>query len=302
MHIGLASKLCINDGFASSIDRVNTYMSRFWGLAQFGLFIASFASNFIVLFKVPLTEAQPFYAAYSIANTVFSLLITLVFTWVPVSGHRKNCTVILVVITCGVAIAVGGMVGVAVIYPLAMLCGDYAVSQAKSIHLNTPYRVLMVLTTILFFIPGLPFEISVLIRIGTSLVFYIFILLQEEELLRLDIRSPVAFLITVYVFYSGTLITIPWLNSSALDVKIWYLAAQISLGLLLKRADFLTRSSFKASRSVNFVSYLGASIVIIGASIYAFNWIYALLLIVSSLGLILAVDKLLIKKEEENVA
>jgi hypothetical protein len=160
----------------------------------------------------------------------------------------------------------------------------------------------MVLTAALFFIPGLPFEISVLIRIGASLIFYIFILLQEEELLKLDIRSPVAFLITVYIFYSGTLIAIPWLNSSAIDVKIWYLAAQVSLGLLLKRADFLTRSSFKASRSVNFVSYFGASVVIIGTSIYDFNWVYALLLIVSSLGLILAVDKLLIKKEVEHVA
>ena len=277
-------------------------MSRFWSLAQFGLFIASFASNFIVLFKVPLAEAQPFYAAYSIANTAFSLLITLIFTWVCISKHRKICTVILVVVACGAAIAMGGMVGVAVIYPLAMLCGDYAVSQAKSIKLNTPYRVLMVLTTALFFIPGLPFEISVLIRIGASLIFYIFILLQEEELLKLDIRSPVAFLITVYVFYSGTLIAIPWLNSSAIDVKIWFLAAQVSLGLLLKRADFLTRSSFRASRSVNFVSYFGASVVIIGTSIYAFNWVYALLLIVSSLGLILAVDKLLIKKEVEHVA
>ncbi len=277
-------------------------MKGFWSLAQFGLFIASFASNFIVLFKVPLAEAQPFYAAYSIANTVFSLLITLVFTWVAVSKHRKICTVVLVVIACGAAIALDGMIGVAVIYPLAMLCGDYAVSQAKSIQLNTPYRILMVLTTALFFIPGLPFEISVLIRIVVSLIFYIFILLQEEELLKLDIRSPIAFLITVYVFYSGTLIVIPWLNSSAIDVKIWYLTAQVSLGLLLKRADFLTRSSFKASRSVNFASYFGSSVVIIGASIYAFNWVYALLLIVSSLGLILAVDKLLIKKEVEHVA
>jgi hypothetical protein len=42
--------------------------------------------------------------------------------------------------------------------------------------------------------------------------------------------------------------------------------------------------------------------VIIGTSIYDFNWVYALLLIVSSLGLILAVDKLLIKKEVEHVA
>lgn len=277
-------------------------MSRFWSLAQFGLFIASFASNFIVLFKVPLAEAQPFYAAYSIANTVFSLLITLIFTWVAISKHRKNCTVFLVVVACVASIMLGGMVGVAVIYPLAMLCGDYAVSQAKGIKLNTPYRVLMVLTTALFFIPGLPFEIAVLIRIGASLIFYVFILLQEEELLKLDIRSPIAFLISVYIFYSGTLIVIPWLNSSAVDVKIWYLAAQVSLGLLLKRADFLTRSSFKASRSINYVSYLGASTVIICASIYAFNWVYALLLIASSLGLILAVDKLLIKKEVENVA
>lgn len=277
-------------------------MKRFLSLTQFALFIASFASNFVVLFKVPLTDAQPFYAAYSISNTAFSLLITLIFTWVGISRHRKICTLVLVVIACGAAIVLGGIVGAAVIYPLAMLCGDYAVSQAKNIKLNTPYRVLMVLTTTLFFIPYLPFQIAVLIRIGISLLFYIFILFKDRELLKLDIRSPIAFLVTVYVFYSGALMAIPWLNSSAVDVKIWYLAAQVSLGLLLKRADFLTRSSFKASRSVNFISYLGAFFVITGASIYAFNWVYALLLIMSSLGLIFAVDKLLIKKEVENVA
>ncbi len=277
-------------------------MKAFWSLAQFALFIASFASNFIVLFKVPLVDAQPFYATYSIANTSFSLLITLIFTWVGIGRNRKIYTLILIVVACGVAFALGGIVGVAVIYPLAMLCGDYAVSQAKSIKLNTPYRVLMVLTTILFFIPRLPFEMAVLIRIGASLLFYTLILYQEEELLKLDIRSPVAFLVTVYVFYSGTLMVIPWLNSSAVDVKSWYLAAQVSLGLLLKRADFLTRSSFKASRSVNFISYLGAFVVITGASIYAFNWVYALLLIMSSLGLIFAVNKLLMKKEVQNVA
>ena len=277
-------------------------MKRFLSLTQFALFIASFASNFVVLFKVPLTDAQPFYAAYSISNTAFSLLITLIFTWVGISRYRKICTLVLVVIACGAAIVLGGIVGAAVIYPLAMLCGDYAVSQAKNIKLNTPYRVLMVLTTTLFFIPYLPFQIAVLIRIGISLLFYIFILFKDGELLKLDIRSPIAFLVTVYVFYSGTLIAIPWLNSSAVDVKIWYLAAQVSLGLLLKRADFLTRSSFKVSRSVNLISYLGAFVVIAGASIYAFNWVYALLLIMSSLGLIFAVDKLLIKKEVENVA
>ena len=273
---------------------------------QFALFIASFASNFVVLFKVPLDQAQPFYATYSIANTSFSLLITLIFTWVGISQQRKIYTVILVVIACVASIVlvglVGGLVGAAVIYPLAMLCGDYAVSQAKSIKLNTPYRALMVLTTILFFIPGLPFEMAVLIRIGVSLLFYIFILCREEELLKLDIKSPIAFIVTVYIFYSGTLMAIPWLNSSAVDVKSWYLAAQVSLGLLLKRADFLTRSSFKASRSVNLISYLGAFFVITGASIYSFNWVYALLLTMSSLGLILAVNKLLIKKEVENGA
>ena len=277
-------------------------MKRFWDVTQFALFIASFASNFIVLFKVPLAEAQPFYATYSIANTSFSLLITLIFTWVGISHQRKICTVILVVIACGASFALGGVVGAAVIYPLAMLCGDYAVSQAKSIQLNMPYRILMVLTTGLFFTPSLSFEVAVLIRIGVSLLFYMFILYREEELLKLDIRSPIAFLVTVYLFYSGTLMAIPWLNSSSFDVKIWYLAAQVSLGLLLKRADFLTRSSFKASRSVNFISYLGASFVIIGASIYAFNWVYVVLLAISSLGLILAVDNLLIKKEVKHVA
>ncbi|MBU3619941.1 hypothetical protein [Polynucleobacter sp. JS-Fieb-80-E5] len=269
---------------------------------QFLLFIASFASNFVVLFKVPLDQAKPFYATYSIANTSFSLLITLIFTWVGISQQRKICTVFLVVIACVASIVLGGLVGAAVIYPLAMLCGDYAVSQAKSIKLNTPYRAMMVVTTILFFIPGLPFEMAVLIRIGVSLLFYTFILCREEELLKLDIKSPIAFIVTVYIFYSGTLMAIPWLNSSAVDVKSWYLAAQVSLGLLLKRADFLTRSSFKVSRSVNLISYLGAFVVIAGASIYSFNWVYALLLTMSSLGLILAVNKLLIKKEVENGA
>ncbi len=280
----------------------DSWVKRLWSLTQFALFIASFASNFIVLFKVPLSEAQPFYAAYSISNTAFSLLITLIFTWVNSSQKRKICTVVLLAFTCGLSIVLGGLVGAAVIYPLAMLCGDYAVSQAKSIKLNTPYRVLMVLTTAPFFLPNFPFEIAVLIRIGLSVLFYAYIFYREEELLKLDIRSPIAFLLTVYIFYSGTLIVIPWLNASAVEVKIWYLAAQVSLGLLLKRADFLTRSSFKASKSVNFLSYFGASFVIIGASIYAFNLIYATLIIVSSLGLIFAVDKLLIKEEVKNVA
>jgi len=276
-------------------------MKRFWSLAQFGLFIASFASNFIVLFKVPLNDAQSFYAAYSIANTVFSLLITLIFTWVAVSKNRKLCTVALILIACLVTAYMWGIVGVAIIYPLAILCGDYAVSQAREIKLNTPYRLVMVFTSGLFFLPGLTFETALIMRIGLSLCFYAYVLLREKELLRLDISSPIAFLVTVYIFYSGTLMVIPWLNSSAVDVKVWYLAAQVSLGLLLKRADFLTRSSFKASKSVNLFSYSGAVTVIIGASIYAFNWIYGILLTISSLGLIMAVNKLLIKKEVENV-
>lgn len=277
-------------------------MTRFRGLAQFALFVASFASNFIVLFKVPLAEAQPFYAAYSISNTVFSLLITLIFTWVGISRHRKICTAILLVFALAVGIALGGLVGVAIIYPLAMLCGDYAVSQAKNIKLNTPYRALMILTSTFFFIPELSFEIAVLIRIAISLIFYMLVMYKDDQLLKLDIRSPIAFLVTVYIFYSGTLMVIPWLNSSAVEVKIWYLAAQISLGLLLKRADFLTRSSFKMSQSVNLISYSGASLVIAGAAIYAFNWIYVVLLVIGSLGLILAVNKLLINKEVDDVA
>lgn len=275
-------------------------MRKFWSLAQFALFLASFASNFIVLFKVPTIEAQPFYSAYSISNTAFSLLITLTFTLVNVSANRKFFTLIWLFLALALATAFGGLVGVAIIYPLAMLCGDYAVSQAKNIKLNTPYRVLMVLATLLFFIPSLSFDLAVLIRSALSISFYIYILYYEEELLKLDIHSPLAFLIAIYVFYSGTLMAIPWLNSSPVEVKTWYLAAQISLGLLLKRADFLTRSAFKVSRSVNFLSYFGASIVILGAAMYAFNWIYALLLTISALGLVFAVDNLLIKKEVKN--
>jgi hypothetical protein len=271
-------------------------MKRFWSLAQFGLFVASFASNFIVLFKVPLTEAQHFYAAYSIANTVFSLLITLIFTWVVISKRRKMCTVALIIIASVIGAYIGGTAGLAVIYPLAMLCGDYAVSQAKEVKLNTPYRLVMVCTSGLFFYPGLSFELALIMRVAVSTLFYAYVLLREKELLGLDISSPIAFLITIYVFYSGTLMAIPWLNHSAADVKVWYLAAQVSLGLLLKRADFLTRSSFGVSKSVNVVSYLGATAVIIAAGIYAFNLVYVALLTISSLGLIMAVNKLLIKK------
>jgi len=274
-------------------------MKKFWSLFHYGLFLASFASNFAVLYKVPLNLGQPFYSTYSIANTASSLLITLVFTWIAKSNQIKKYTILILLSTFLLGWWIGGLIGIAVIYPLAMLCSDYSVSQAKIIKCNTAYRLTMVLTSILFVIPTLSFQSAILLRIGASMLFYTYILFREKEMHALKIKSPIAFMIFAYFFYSGTLMVIPWLSNSDVNIKVWFLTAQISLGILLKRADFLTRGSYKTSFIVNLFTYLFASFVVIFASTYSFNLIYLALVIISSIGLIFATDRLLIKSEEK---
>ena len=257
-------------------------------IPAFILFLGSFAANFIALAAVPLSDAKEFYGLYAISNTVFSLVFTVLFSTSAFENYRKVSMLITVLVASVFSLMIFGKNALWLIYPLMLLVGDYSVSQAGSEDDNFNFRILLILSATLFIIPYIQFYVAIILRIGIVSLFYLKISLSNKRYENLKIKSPLYFLIAVYICYSGSQMLIPSLNASSEKIKFWYLASQIGLGLLLKRADFLSRTVSLNSSYVSFVSVGGALLPPMFGVIFFPDYRFILIYVFSSVGIFYA--------------
>jgi len=183
-----------------------------------------------------------------------------------------------------------------IIYPLVLLAGDYSASQVGTEDDNFLFRVSLIGTAAFFLMPIVPFSIAIALRMSVVLLFIIKLTFSRNVFYPLKIKSPIYFLATVYICYSGVMIVIPLLPGTEDRMKFWYLASQVGLGLLLKRADFLSRASTLNSPYLSILSFGGAALMpVIGVILFP-DFRYILIYLFGAAGLIYATRYLMSEK------
>lgn len=266
-------------------------------MLHFALFLGSFAANFVAMWKVPVDAAPLFYSGYALASAVGSLFTTGVFTYLKSSKRLKFGFGVGILALSAMEVSFQGVDAIVpILYAGALLLGDYAVSQSGTQKTNTIYRIVMISTVLAFFIQGLTFDQAVIFRSSVAFAFFVVSLQPAFKYTPITLRAPWKFTAMAYVFYSGTLILLPRMDAPNGVIKTWYLISQLGLALLLKVADFTSRSLYSVNKTIETaVLILVVSLLVIGllASPY---YILAGIYIISASALWFAVKRYAIVK------
>ena len=103
---------------------------------------------------------------------------------------------------------------------------------------------------------------------------------------RLAVTSPIKFTIGNYLFYNGTLILVPLLITAPDRLRLWYLAVQIGLVMILKVLDYSMRDAYSLDRRTRLVAYGAAGLAPLPAMAIYPNIVGPLLFYAGYFGLI----------------
>ena len=264
---------------------------------HFILFLGSFAANFVAMWRAPVDSAPLFYSSYAIASALGSLLTTGVFTFLKQSRYLKIGFILGITLLTLVEVSFQGSSAlVPALYAGTILLGDYGISQSGARGLNTIYRFVMILTTLLFFVPNLEFNSAILIRSGIAFLFFSTTLGFGLKYSQITLKAPWKFTALAYIFYSGTLILLPRLEATNEVIKNWYLITQLGLALILKVADFTSRSIYSITRRIEFVTLTSViSLLFLGLFLTP-SFLFASVYCIGAAGLWFAVKRYAIIK------
>jgi hypothetical protein len=252
---------------------------------HFILFLTSAASNALVLLSIPHLAVAEFLNILTLANIVFSLLFTLMFSY-NITAKLAPYWLVTACMFSIVAVAFLPDFVIWIVYPLSLLGADYATSQTGSTKLSYFYRISIILSTIPFLVSQSFFDTALLCRTGISLIFILYSVSQRKDFSKLIVNSPFRMILVTYTFYSGSLLMLTIIpNTNPLSIKFWYVGSQIGLGLILKLIDFKIRSIASTFSLINQVILLFASLLpILLFTIYP-SFLYLAIYSISALAL-----------------
>ena len=239
--------------------------------------------NFIVFFAVNIVnvaiiaflsdhQATEFLKGYSAGNLIFSLILTLLMSSSGVDDGQRRLVAIMLSLLTGLLVFIGDSVWlVGLVYPLALLLVDYAISQGSASSVHIRYRLIGVFTAVTLvvtpsLIEGIEFRAFVLVVVA------LFLLLRTNGLKKLQINKTIPFLATIYLCYSGVLFLLPRLDLAPDVLKIWYLCAQGGLVLQLKILDFEARGTATISSLISKSFVLAAGFVLVAVQFIYPSW------------------------------
>lgn len=254
---------------------------------NFILFLLSYAVNPLILAFIPNELAVNFLGGFTTFNTIFSLLFTLGFSQIERINNQKNILISMMIAMMILALIVGFfqiIFAVIFLYPFSLLYCDYIMTQGGRASNLVGYRLFLMLTGLLVVLIALYSETyyleAILARSLLILAYATISFSWFNKFSNLKISSPLSFIINTYIFYSGALLLLVYLNEAgSVGTKYWYIALQIALGLLLKFIDFSVRKNGETKK-------------IIGISVIALAWvsiIFVSFLYFSSVNIIIAI-------------
>lgn len=225
---------------------------------QFILFLFSYAVNPLLLYFLPTQISVQFLQMFTLSNILFSLTFTYLFSKIQAVKNPQNLLkyVFYIAITCCLLTYFKNPVNVvAILYPFSLLYSDYAVTQSEREKKSVAYRMFLMLSGLLVvaivFIYEAYFLEALLIRSILILIYGYYEVNKSKNYSNLKIEHATSFLINTYVFYSGALLFLVYINDvGSTGTKHWYIALQLALGLILKLLDFSVRKNSETNKFI----------------------------------------------------
>lgn len=260
---------------------------------HFLLFLLSYAVNPLILTFIPNQIAVHFLGVFTLFNIIFSLSFTLIFS--KIEEIKNQNKFLITTMLCALFIGLAGsfldmVLAVAFLYPFSLLYSDYMLTQSAKNNNLIHYRFFLIITGILValvtFYNVQYFLWAVLVRSLTALLYASVFVSNSNQFKNLQIKHPTSFIINTYIFYSGTLLLLVYIDEAgSAGTKHWYIALQISLGLLLKLIDFSVRKNGQVQKIVALAVIVLACFAVMVVSYMHFSALNILISILAIAGL-----------------
>lgn len=233
---------------------------------HFILFLLSYAVNPLILYFIPVNISIQFLQGFTIANVVFSLLFTYLFSNIEkIKDSQKALKYIFYTVlgVCLLQLISNATYAISIIYPFSLLYCDYAVTQGVNERSSIAYRMFLmasglIVVAIVYFYKAYFIE-CMLLRSGLILLYGYSEVCTSSFYSNLKIKYATSFILNTYIFYSGALFLLVYLNETgSTGTKHWYIALQLALGLLLKLLDFSIRKNSEINTTIIFAVFGGA--------------------------------------------
>jgi hypothetical protein len=260
---------------------------------HFLLFLLSYAVNPLILTFIPNQIAVHFLGGFTLFNIIFSLLFTFIFSKIEAIKNQNKFLILTMLGLLLIGLA-GGFVNlvlaVAFLYPFSLLYSDYIMTQSAKNNNLIHFRFFLIITGIFValvaFYNAQYFLWAVLIRSLSALLYASIFISKSCQFKNLQIKHPTSFLVNTYIFYSGALLLLVYMDEAgSAGTKHWYIALQISLGLLLKLIDFSVRKNGQVQKIVASAVVVLACFAVMGVSYMHFSVVNILISILAIAGL-----------------
>lgn len=260
---------------------------------HFLLFLLSYAVNPLILLFIPNQIAVHFLGGFTLCNIIFSLLFTLIFS--KIERLKNQNKFLITTMLCALFLGLTGsfldmVLAVSFLYPFSLLYSDYIMTQSAKNNNLIHYRFFLIITGMLVvlvtFYNSQYFLWAVLTRSLAALLYASVFVSSGSLFKNLQIKHPISFIINTYIFYSGALLLLVYIDEAgSAGTKHWYIALQISLGLLLKLIDFSVRKNGKIQKIVTFSVIVLSCFAVVVVSYIQFSAINILISILAITGL-----------------
>jgi hypothetical protein len=260
---------------------------------HFLLFLLSYAVNPLILTFIPNEIAVYFLGGFTLFNIIFSLLFTLIFSKIEAIKNQNKFLMITMLGSLLIGLTgsfVNLVLAVAFLYPFSLLYSDYIMTQSAEKNNLIQYRFFLIITGVLValvtFYNTQYFLWAVLVRSLTALLYASVFVSKSCQFKNLQIKHPTSFIINTYIFYSGALLLLVYIDEAgSAGTKHWYIALQISLGLLLKLIDFSVRKNGQVQKIMAFAVIVLACFAVMVVSYMHFSALNILISILAIVGL-----------------
>lgn len=240
-------------------------------MLRYFLYGLSYLSTLLIVVAMPQSISKDFLQIFSTSSAVFGILVVILFTSnSSLSRTRSYLPILLLMFS--IFTLIGNQKASWVIYPFALLISDYSTSQSGSTSLPMNYRVIMIISSVPFFLYPDLFNSFIKLRILICLLFSGLAFYTTKSFVMLKIKKIYSTLIISNFGYFGTLFCLTLVVNDAY-LKMWYVGTQIALSLLLRRFDYLIRNNVVNDNSMDAATYFVVILISLILMAYYFNYL-----------------------------
>ena len=270
-------------------------MRNFIGLISY---VVNFMATLAVIYLVPSDAASLFLKNYSISNIIFSLFLTIIFSYRLFFKNINSilwATYIFIFVSGGLYVWAADEYLLYLMYPVVILLADYSCSQKLGKNEIFYFRVILAISTGILLLP-IKFEMALFLRINFICLFIFMALIKNCDVRMIKLKSGIGFLLGVYISYSLVLYLVACIKMDPEILKKWYVAVQIGLVCKLKLMDFNIRNYEYVPMVIIYVAPIVFLFSLITINFFHLNILASLLFVTGYAGLTFVERKYMYEK------